>query len=88
MSAMGGRPSIGAAVGKLEGPVDPSVPPFVGLAAPTQHRPWSDPGRPGFLGVPYAAFKPDAEGLANLKLRNVTAEQFTDRKQLQRALTG
>ena len=39
---------------KLQGPVDPSVPPFVGLAAPTQHVPWSDPGQPGFLGTAYA----------------------------------
>src|SRR5436189_356033 len=32
LSTMGGRPSLGAALAKLQGPVDPSVPPFVGLA--------------------------------------------------------
>src|SRR4029077_12889354 len=32
LSAMGGRPSLGAVLTKLQGPVDPSVPPFVGLA--------------------------------------------------------
>ncbi len=42
------------AVAALQGPVDPSVPPFVGLAAPTQHRPWSDPGQTGFLGPSHA----------------------------------
>ena len=30
---------------RLYGPVDPSVPPFVGLAARTQHMPWSDSGQ-------------------------------------------
>src|SRR4051794_37736751 len=49
MANLGGRPSIGAAVSRVQGPVDPSVPPFVGLAARTQHMPWSDCGRPGFL---------------------------------------
>ena len=32
LQAIGGRPSLGAAVSKLQGPVDLSVPPFVGLA--------------------------------------------------------
>src|SRR5207245_8485245 len=31
LSTMGGRPSLGSVVGKLKGPADPSVPPFVGL---------------------------------------------------------
>src|SRR5436190_22083192 len=37
LRAMGGRPSVGAVVSRLQGPVDPSVPPFVGLAATTKH---------------------------------------------------
>jgi hypothetical protein len=82
LSAMGGRPSIGAVLARLQGPADPSVPPFVGLAAPTQHVPWSDPGRTGFLGPSYAAFKPDGPGLANLKLQGVSVEQLADRKRL------
>src|SRR5262249_12405091 len=56
---LGGRPSLGAVVSKLRGPVDPAVPPFVGLAARTQHVPWSDPGATGFLGIASAPFKPD-----------------------------
>jgi hypothetical protein len=88
MASMGGRPSIGAVAMKVQGPVDPSVPPFVGLAAPTKHMPWSDHGRPGFLGAPYAAFKPDEEGLANLKLRNVTPEQFSDRRTMLSSFDG
>src|SRR5262249_8242734 len=54
-----GRPSFGAVISKVRGQIDPSVPAFVGLAAPTQHRPWSDPGQTGFLGPSYAPFKPD-----------------------------
>jgi hypothetical protein len=88
MISMGGRPSIGAAAAKVLGPVDPSVPPFVGLAAPTQHKPWSDPGRPGFLGVPYAAFKPDGEGMADLKLRNMTFDQLKERRELVSGFDG
>ena len=45
---IGGRPSLGAVVAKLQGAVDPAVPPFVGLASRTSHVPWSDPGQTGF----------------------------------------
>src|SRR5436305_1916910 len=41
LDSMGGRPSIGSALARLKGPVDPSVPAFVGLAKPTGHMPWS-----------------------------------------------
>ncbi len=88
LAPIGGRPSIGSALARLQGPVDASVPPFVGLAARTSHQPWSDPGTPGFLGKPYAAFKPDGPGLANMKLRNVTLEQLADRKHLQHQFDG
>ncbi len=59
LSTMGGRPSMGAVLAKVQGPAHPSVPPFVGLAAPTQHRPWSDSGQTGLLGPAYGPFKPD-----------------------------
>jgi len=54
----------------------------VGLAAPTKHMPWSDPGRPGFLGPSYACFKPDGPGMANLKLTGITLDQLNDRRRL------
>jgi hypothetical protein len=82
LKAMGGRPSMGSVVAKLQGAVNPSVPPFVGLAAKTQHMPWSDSGTPGFLGTAYAAFKPDGEGMANLKLNGINAEELGDRRKL------
>jgi hypothetical protein len=80
--SLGGRPSIGAVLAKLKGPVDPSVPPFVGLAAPTKHMPWSDPGRTGFLGPSYLPFKPDGPGLRNLTLNGISLECLADRRQL------
>jgi hypothetical protein len=82
LRSIGGRPSIGSAVAKLLGPVDPSVPPFVGLAARTKHFPWSNPGGPGFLGRAYAAFKPDGPGMKNLTLNGVTLEHLQDRRRL------
>src|SRR6516165_9361828 len=82
LRAMGGRPSLGAVAAKVQGPVDPSVPPFVGLAARTQHVEWSDPGGPGFLGASYAAFKPDGPGMANLTLRGASVETLADRRRL------
>jgi hypothetical protein len=82
LRSLGGRPSIGAVVAKLQGAVDPSVPPFVGLAKRTAHVPWSDPGEPGFLGAAYNAFKPDGPGMADLTLRGISRERLADRRQL------
>lgn len=82
MSNMGGRPSLGAAVAKLQGPVDASVPAFVGLAAKTQHRPWSDPGTSGFLGPSYKCFQPDGPGLENLRIKPTNQGHLGDRKNL------
>jgi hypothetical protein len=82
LAAIGGRPSIGAVLSRLEGPVDPSVPPFVGLAEPTQHAPWSDPGKVGFLGSTFGAFRPSGPDIANMTINSVNALHLADRKQL------
>jgi Protein of unknown function (DUF1501) len=79
---LGGRPSIGSALSKLKGPVDPSVPVNIGLASKTQHVPWSDPGVSGFLGAGYSPFKPDGPGLENMKLNGISLERLQDRRQL------
>jgi hypothetical protein len=81
LQSIGGRPSVGAVVSKLQGAVDPAIPPFVGLAARTQHVPWSDPGVTGFLGPAYAPFKPDGPAMANMKLK-ITTDQLADRRRL------
>ena len=87
LQSIGGRPSVGAVVSKLQGAVDPAMPPFVGLAAPTQHRPWSDPGSFGFLGPAYAPFQPDGPAMANMKLR-IPTEKLQDRRRLLASFDG
>ena len=87
LQSIGGRPSVGAAVARLQGAVDPAIPPFVGLAARTQHSPWSDPGTTGFLGPAYAPFQPDGPAMANMKLRIPTG-QLADRRRLLASFDG
>jgi hypothetical protein len=82
LKTIGGRPSMGAAISRLRGPVDPSVPPFVGLTPPTKHLPWSDSGTQGFLGPAYAPFKPEGPDLENMTLKTVSRERLADRRQL------
>jgi hypothetical protein len=82
LASMGGRPSIGSVIAKLQGNVDPSVPPFVGLAEKTQHMPWSDAGQTGFLGATYGPFKPSGPDMANMTLNAANRDQLGDRKKL------
>jgi hypothetical protein len=82
LASMGGRPSIGSAVMKLQGSVDPSVPPFVGLAEKTQHVQWSDAGQVGFLGATYGPFKPSGPDMANMVLNAANKDHLPDRKKL------
>ena len=86
LDSVGGRPSIGSVLAKLHGPVDPGVPPTVGLAPKTKYMPWSNSGGPGFLGAAYAPFKPDGHGMADLKLNGIGLDRLQDRKQLLRNL--
>lgn len=76
------HPSLGSAVSKIQGPVDPAVPPFVGLTIKTRHEPYSNPGFPGFLGAAHAPFRPDGEGMANMRLNGVTLDQLRNRQAL------
>jgi hypothetical protein len=88
LASIGGRPSLGSVVAKLQGPVDPSVPPFVGLAQPTKEIRWSDSGKPGFLGPAYGPFKPDGQGRENMTLAGLSLDQLQDRRQLLASLDG
>jgi len=81
----GGWPSLGSVVSKLQGPVDKAVPAFIGLAPKMGHMEWADPGKPGFLGIAHAPFKPDGAGKADMVLNGVTLDRLADRKSL---LTG
>src|SRR5437764_1088457 len=81
----GGWPSLGSVVSKLQGPVDKAVPSFIGLAPKMGHMEWADPGKPGFLGIAHAPFKPEGAGKADMVLNGVTLDRLADRKTL---LTG
>ena len=79
LRSIGGRPSIGSVLHKLQGPVDRSVPPYVGMATDGV---WKNPGEPGFLGATYAPFIPKGEGLSDMKLNGITTDRLSDRKRL------
>ena len=78
----GDWPSMGAVASRLQGPVNVSVPPFIGLSPNTGHPPYGSPGHPGFLGISHGAFRPSGPSRANMKLNGVTLDRFGNRKQL------
>jgi hypothetical protein len=79
----GGWPSFGSIVNKLQGPVNPAVPAFVGLAPKMGHAEWARCGEPGFLGVANAPFEPNkGGGLQDMTLNGVSLERLADRRTL------
>ena len=82
----GGWPAIGSVVSKIQGPVNPSVPPFVGLAPDAGHPPYGSPGLPGFLGVGHGAFRPPGPARADMVLQGIEQERLQNRKSLRSAL--
>ncbi len=82
----GGWPCLGSVLSRLQGPVDRSMPTFIGLSPKMGHTPWSDNGAPGFLGVGHAPFQPNkGGGKDDMTLNGLTLERLADRKAL---LTG
>jgi hypothetical protein len=77
-----GHPSLGAVLSKVQGPVDLSVPPFVGLTIKTRHTPYSNPGLPAFLGAAHGPIQPEGDGMADMRLNGVTLDRLGDRKAL------
>ncbi len=82
----GGWPAIGSVVSKIQGPVNPSVPPFVGLAPDAGHPPYGSPGLPGFLGVGHSAFRPSGPARADMVLQGIEQERLQNRKSLRSSL--
>lgn len=83
--ATSGRPSAGSVVGRLQGPVYSSVPPYVILQGPDRIPPGD--GRKnayaaGFLGAAHNPFDPDGAVGADLKLGRITPERLADRRRL------
>lgn len=81
-----GWPSLGSTASKLLGSVHPSMPAFVGLAPDAGHPPYGSPGHPGFMGPSHAAFRPNGDGMNDLKLEGVTLDRMNDRTGLLRRL--
>jgi hypothetical protein len=101
--AQGGRPSLGAIVSKLQGPVRPDVPPFVGLSPRTGEVRWGNPGEPGYLGLAHAPFTPFRTETSERRNRNqlpsgaaglsldekvITADRLSSRRTLLDELDG
>jgi len=79
----GGWPCLGSVLSKLDGPVDRTLPPFVGLAPKMGHMEWADNGVPGFLGVGHAPFQPNkGAGKEDMTLNGVTLDRLADRRAL------
>jgi hypothetical protein len=77
-----GKPHFGSVISKVQGPVDPVVPPFVDLSPVMQHRPYNTPG-PGMVGQSYSAARMEGEDLALLRPpTGVAANRFLGRQQL------
>ena len=77
-----GHPSLGSVVSKLQGPIDPAVPPSIGLTIKTGHLPYSNPGDPGFLGRAHAPLLPDGPEMTEMRLHGVTLDRLRDRRSL------
>ncbi len=77
-----GHPSLGSVLSKLQGPIDPAVPPSIGLTIKTGHRPYSNPGGPGFLGMAHSPFLPDGPEMTEMRLHGVTLDRLRDRRTL------
>lgn len=82
LASIGGRPSIGSVLAKVLGPTEKSVPASVGLAEKSSHVPWSDAGGPGFLGAAFQPFRPQGEGMSDLRLNGVSTDRLGARQSL------
>lgn len=76
-----GKPHFGSVVSRVQGPVNPVVPPFVDLFPVMQHKPYNSPD-PGHLGLAHRPARMDGDDLTLLKDRTVSADRFHRRKDL------
>jgi hypothetical protein len=75
------RPHFGSVVARVEGPVDPLVPPFVDLFPTMQHKPYNSP-HAGRLGRAATAVKVDGDEVAVMKNLAVPADRLENRREL------
>jgi hypothetical protein len=77
-----GRPALGSIVSYLQGPIDPAVPPFVGLSPRTREARWGDPGDPGYLGLAHAPYAPNRGETVDLAETGITLDRLSRRRSL------
>ena len=75
-------PCLGSVVASLQGPVDKTVPAFVGLSPKMDFPLWADPGDPGFLGKAYAPLQPQGQVMQDMTLHGVSLSRLADRRRL------
>lgn len=75
-------PSLGSVVSRLQGPVDRTVPAFVGLSPKMGHMPWADPGDAGFLGLAHSPLKPEGPLMADMVLNGISLDRLANRRRL------
>src|SRR5271166_6325051 len=82
ISQRDGKPHFGSVISRVQGPVEPVMPPFVDLAPVMQHRPYNTPG-PGILGQSFRAARMEGDDLALLHLpAGVAPTRFSERCKL------
>jgi len=73
LAAIGGRPSLGSVVTKLQGSADAPAPPYVSFTGDRESA------GAGYLGPMYKPYLPDGPGRDNLKLTRIDAERLQGR---------
>jgi len=76
-----GKPNVCSVISRVLGPKAPTVPGYVDLFPTMQHRPYNIPG-PGFAGPSFAGARVESDALGIMRLRDVSAEQFQERRGL------
>ncbi len=82
-------PALGAWVSKVQGSVNPALPPHLTLMYRTGERRWGYPGEGGFLGMAHAPFRlvgGQGQGMKadNMVLKGLTLDRLQDRVSLHR----
>ena len=75
-------PCLGSVLSKLQGPIEKTMPPFVGLAPKMGHMEWADPGEPGFLGLAHSPVRADGPMMQDMVLNGITLSRLSDRRRL------
>ncbi|HWE38864.1 MAG TPA: DUF1501 domain-containing protein [Isosphaeraceae bacterium] len=76
-----GKPHFGAVVSRVQGVVDPVVPPVVDLFPVMQHKPYNSPG-PGILGQAHRPARLNGDDLALLRPTAVAPDRVAGRRRL------